>query len=538
MRVFVLRERSSSPFILFPRVVGGTVLILLLLVSCATSYREAPASEAFDLDQAQRMFAAGYQDIGAVYITAVPLEDLAVAGLQRLQDIDGDLVVERESEAILVRFGGAAARRYGVPAAYDSDGWARLTAAVVADVRERSTPVAEASSERIYEAVFDGMTSKLDGVSRYSSREEAAENRASRDGFGGIGVAILVDEGKIRIESGMPEGPGGRAGLLPGDVIVAVDGQPLGPVDAHEAVAVLRGPVGTRIELLVERGNAERRTFRMVRGHIVPETVKAAQQGGILTIRVSGFNQDTTASLRDALVQPERQGGLRGMILDLRDNPGGLLDQAVSVSDLFLSRGRILSTRGRHPESFQVFDARLEAVDTKVPMIVLVNGDSASAAEIVAAALQDNGRAVVVGSSSYGKGTVQTVMRLPNEGELTLTWARFAAPSGYSIDKRGVLPNVCLTDESAPAQVIVDQLRQGRHLMDRALIRANVDPNDVTAVAWLRAHCPSQEADPPLDMEGAERLLDDSHLFALAASELSGAGRADRPSVAVRTAGD
>jgi len=178
--------------------------------------------------------------------------------------------------------------------------------------------------------------------------------------------------------------------------------------------------------------------------------------------------------------------------------------------------GRIVSTHGRHPDSHQYFDAEPDDVTENLPMVVLVNGNSASASEIVAAALQDLGRAVVIGSSSFGKGTVQTVLRLPNEGELTLTWARFHAPSGYGLSRRGVIPDICTSGTISRADEVLDMLRQGVLPIDQKLRQREIDPDDELGAETLRASCPPRQGETDVDIEVAQRLLDDPTLFALA----------------------
>ncbi len=207
---------------------------------------------------------------------------------------------------------------------------------------------------------------------------------------------------------------------------------------------------------------------------------------------------------------------MTGFVLEIRGNPGGLLDQAVAVSDLFIGAGRIVSTHGRHPDSHQYFDADADDLAKDRPVVVLVNGNSASASEIVAAALQDSGRAVVIGSGSFGKGTVQTVLRLPNEGELTLTWARFHAPSGYALNGRGVLPDICTTGDDLSAEDVLERLREGTVPFARTTQRRDIDPDDAAAIKAFRAMCPARQNDPQLDIEVARRLIEDPVLFARA----------------------
>ena len=214
-------------------------------------------------------------------------------------------------------------------------------------------------------------------------------------------------------------------------------------------------------------------------------------------------------------------------MLDLRGNPGGLLDQSVSVSDLFMPRGRIVSTHGRHPDSHQFFDADRDDLARGKPVVVLVNGSSASASEIVAAALQDSGRGVVIGSNSFGKGTVQTVLRLPNEGELTLTWARFHAPSGYALQRRGVLPDICTSGEAGSVEALLEKIRRGERLINRQLRTQNINLNDTESLDELRANCPVSEEETDLDLQVALALLEDAGLYAEVL-------RGDGPRTAVR----
>ena len=492
------------------------VSLAFLLISCARSDAVAPPQE-FDTARAQRMFSAGYQDVSAVFIREVPPSQLAIAGLGELSTIDPSIDVARGGDEVHLLVDGDIAARIDAPRDTDNEGWARVTSLVIWEGRARSETLRAAKTETIYETVFDGMISQLDTYSRYSGREEARENRAGRDGFGGIGVRIQVIAEGVKIVSVMEETPAQRSGMQDGDVVVTIDGVPAAGMSQREVVRRLRGPLDSRVALEVQRRDvSELVDISVVRAHIVPQTVSYRANGGSAYIKVSGFNQSTTRTLRQKLREVEGQrenGRLDGIILDLRDNPGGLLDQAVSVADLFVDDGRIVSTHGRHPDSHQYFDARSDEVLDTVPMVVLVNGNSASASEIVAAALQDSGRAVVVGSNSFGKGTVQTVLRLPNEGELTLTWARFHAPSGYALHHRGILPDVCTSNVDSREQALRD-LDSGSLLISSTLQQAAISAEDEAALAALRLNCPLREDDNAFDVEIAQRLLGDPDLFA------------------------
>lgn len=494
-------------------------LLLILLASCASGAGQQNGN-GYDETAARYMFATGYQDINAVYIQDIPIETLAFSGLQKLNDMDSAISVTREPDRFLLNQEGETISRYELPKNNRVDLWGKVTAQVVDDSRDASPKIAEAGREQLYETVFEGMIEPLDGYSRYSTPEEASENRANRDGFGGIGVRIqLIDKG-VEIVNVMDDSPAERAGLDDWDVIVDIDGVPVPDLSQEEVVSRLRGPLGTHVTLGIERPGEAEDTWRSLeveveRAHIVPQTVEYERLDDVAYFRISGFNHDTTETLKAKLEQAKDEMGnrLEGYILDLRSNPGGLLDQAVFVADLFLGQGRIVSTHGRHPDSHQYFEARDDAHFPEVPVLVLINGSSASAAEIVAAALQDSGRGIVVGSNSYGKGTVQTVLRLPNEGELTLTWATFHAPAGYSLDRRGVMPNVCTSRQEGDLQETLAQISGGRLISSPHLRQREIDRENELALAEFRSICPTSDSLDESDIEVAMKLLQDPGLL-------------------------
>jgi carboxyl-terminal processing protease len=257
---------------------------------------------------------------------------------------------------------------------------------------------------------------------------------------------------------------------------------------------------------------------------VILPTVKVSRDGGTVVLQVASFNQNTTQQVVEALGAVKREMGprLRGIVLDLRGNPGGLLDQAVSLSDVFIANGPIVSTVGRHPASRQFFEASGDSVVPQVPVVVLINGGSASSSEIVAAALQDVGRAVIVGSTSYGKGTVQTVLRLPNDGELTLTWAQLVAPSGYLLHDHGVVPNLCtsdLSDDDNSVQVAL-QRASGSAGPPTPPPRRRTGL-DEQAWSQLRHSCPARQGDHQIDIKVAKRLLADPLLYSRATEGLT-----------------
>lgn len=293
--------------------------------------------------------------------------------------------------------------------------------------------------------------------SRYAGAEEARDHRANRNGFGGIGIRYVRSDAGLVVRDVFDDAPSNGL-LFVDDVIMAVDGVELGALETAQVKKMLRGPIGSSLTLTVQRpGITEPVRVPIRRDLVVPRTVTLRTEKNTAIIRITSFNQRTAESVQKAVAQARAELGrnLNGLVLDLRGNPGGLLDQAVAVSDLFIDQGAIVSTHGRHPESRQFYNARHGDIAAGLPMVVLVDGHSASSAEIVSAALQDRGRAVVVGTTSYGKGTVQTVVRLPNDGEITLTWSRFHSPSGYALHGLGVMPSLCTTNGRPDSDVKV-----------------------------------------------------------------------------------
>ena len=376
---------------------------------------------------------------------------------------------------------------------------------------------------------------RLDRYSRYASAEQARENRASRSGFVGIGVRIRQDKGVTRIVTVFPETPAERAGLKSEDSVLKVDGVAITGMSLRQVVKRLRGPSGSQVRLTVARKtSAKDLSIDIVRAHVIATTVFLKVERGIAHIRLVRFNQRTARELAKAVTQARRSAGenFKGVILDLRDNPGGLLDQAVEVSDMFLTGGQIVSTKGRHPGSFQRYSAGAGDIADGKPLVVLINGRSASSSEIVAAALQDLNRAVLVGTNSFGKGTVQSVFRLPNEGELVLTWSRFHAPSGYTLQDLGVLPTICTVGAATSTDALVSEIRSGRHRTAVALSQWRRQRNPThDRLTRLREICPGSRAARAdrgdRDLRFARRLINDAGLYAqsLQLSQTSLAGR-------------
>ncbi|GAB4391875.1 MAG: S41 family peptidase [Kiloniellaceae bacterium] len=497
---------------------AGPLCLAFLMVACAS--QDSTVQVGYDAARAETLFSAGYRNVSDIYIEEVSVADLAIAGMNSLASIDPAIAVAVDGQRLEVSIDGTSMASYPLADPADPEAWGALTAAVISVSRYHSHDLDSTEPEKLYEAVFDGMLSQLDSFSRYAGRDAARENRASRDGFGGIGVRIRLIEEGVLVLSVMDDTPAATAGLRQDDVIVAIDGEEVEGLSQQDAVNRLRGRIGSEVNLSIEReAEAGALEVAVMRSHIVPQTVTYRREGNLGYLKMTGFNKRTTDSLRQKIRQAQNEIGddLRGFILDLRGNPGGLLEQAIAVSDVFVTSGRIVSTHGRHTDSHQYFQAKRGDLTENAPLVVLIDGGSASASEIVAAALQDSGRAVLVGSGSFGKGTVQTVLPLPNTGEFILTWARFHAPSGYALHRRGVLPDVCTTgDVSTPADVMT-RIHSGALPLAADLRRRDIDTNDDAAVEELRAYCPAREGeDTEIDLTVARQLLEEPGLYARA----------------------
>ncbi|GAA3859736.1 S41 family peptidase [Celeribacter arenosi] len=314
--------------------------------------------------------------------------------------------------------------------------------------RIRSNYVEDVDSEELIEAAIDGMLTSLDPHSSYLSPKDAAAMRVQTSGsFGGLGIEVTQEEGFVKVVAPMDGTPADIAGIEAGDFITQVDGEGVLGMTLDETVEMMRGPVGSEIVItIVREGIDEPFDVSIIRDTIKLTAVRSRVEGNAVVLRVTTFNDQTFPNLRDGLASSiEELGGIEnvdGVVVDLRNNPGGLLDQAIQVSDAFLDEGEIVSTRGRNPQDSDRVNAELGDLAEGMPIVVLINGGSASASEIVAGALQDHHRAIIVGTKSFGKGSVQTVMPLRSDGAMRLTTARYYTPSGRSIQALGISPDI------------------------------------------------------------------------------------------------
>ena len=314
--------------------------------------------------------------------------------------------------------------------------------------RIRAQYVEEVDESDLIEAAINGMLTSLDPHSSYLSPKDASDMRVQTRGeFGGLGIEVTQEEGFVKVVSPIDDTPADAAGVEAGDFITHVDGESLLGLNLDQAVELMRGPVGSEIIITVVReGTDEPFDISIIRDTIKLTAVRTRVEGSTVVARISTFNDQTYPNLESGLAKAvEEIGGMdkvTGFILDLRNNPGGLLNQSIKVSDAFLNAGEIVSTRGRDPADGDRYNATEGDLAEGKPVVVLINGGSASASEIVAGALQDHRRAIIVGTKSFGKGSVQTVMPLRGDGAMRLTTARYYTPSGRSIQALGVAPDI------------------------------------------------------------------------------------------------
>lgn len=488
---------------------------ILALAACA----QLPTGEnqEYSDNYGREVIGAGYKIISERYIDPISLHDLAVSGMAGLRTLDTDIEVIDINNGARLSYANRPLGTVNLPTSQSPKAWSAVTVRAIALARTASPAVAEADAEAIFKAVFDGIVEPLDGFTRYAGTRRANEHRALRDGFGGIGVSIRMEEDSALVLSVNETGPAADAKLQADDRVIEVYGEPVAGWTQRQLVEKLRGRIGTNLKFSVLRpGENELLDFTLTRAHIVPVTVTSRREDDVAIIRVVGFNRETARKVENAIKSQiaSAESPLQGFILDLRSNPGGLLDQAVELADAFLESGDIILTFGRHPRSLQRFVATVGDLSRGLPLVILVNGNSASASEVVTAALQDQARAIVIGTNSFGKGTVQTVLQLPNNGEITLTWSRLVAPSGYRLHQLGILPSVCTRTDG---QVIVaEQLLA--HLESESLTErftrwratGNQDNSDRQS---LREICPSDAASPDTDVAVAKNLLANPPLY-------------------------
>jgi carboxyl-terminal processing protease len=366
--------------------------------------------------------------------------------------------------------------------------------------RVRADYVREVGDVELIENAINGLLTSLDPHSGYLSEKSFRDMQVQTRGeFGGLGIEVTMENGLVKVVSPIDETPAARAGVKPGDFITHLNGEPVLGLTLNEAVEKMRGPVNSDIKLTIRREGRDAFDVTIRRAVIRIQSVRSRLEGNVGYIRITTFNEQTDVGVRRAVNSLKEQLGSmpKGFVLDLRNNPGGLLDQAINVSDAFLDKGEIVSTRGRRSDDAQRHNAKPGDLTDGNPIVVLINGGSASASEIVAGALQDHRRAVLLGTKSFGKGSVQTIIPLPGHGAMRLTTAHYYTPSGRSIQAKGIEPDIQVE------QATIERTAQGDRRREADLRGSLRNPNE-------QGGQPQQPQQPPQAAPTQDRPADES----------------------------
>ncbi len=513
------------------RLRGLPLLFLLLLAPVCVA---AQVPDAAGAGQVQTVATAGLdvpllaEVLGAAYAFMVPrtldpvtLPELAGWGLHGLAALDPALGATLDGGQVRLGVGARVLLARPAPAADDAASWGQLVADMVQAAAAASPAVRASDTTTVLRAILDEGFAHLDPYSRYVPPHRAQAERDRLSAAVGPGLQLARTPSGIVISAVSPGSPAALLDVRPGDRVLQVDGRDTAEADIATIAGWISGPEGSQVRLLLAGRGARPRSVTLVRAQLPPPAVLVARSGELLVLRIGTFTTDTaealSGALEDGLAARRRPGGV---VLDLRGNRGGLLRQAVTCVALLIDSGLVATTQGRDPQASHAWRVQGGDLAQGLPVVVLVDGRTASAAEVLAAALADGHRAVVVGSATLGKGLVQTITPLPDGGELFVTWSRILAPLGWPLQGLGVVPQLCTSLGEAAAQRQLHALAAGEQEMQAALVasrqaRAPLDPARVLA---LRAACPAMEGSDA-DLDAARFLV--AHPAAYAAALLA-----------------
>ncbi len=410
----------------------GALFVLLLIVPAHAQPVSVPAG--FDPQLVTDVYATALAFMAPRTLEPATVSQLTVWGLRGLTALDPELTTELRDGRLHLSTRERLLTTRPAPAENDVNGWAVAATELAMVAAGVATPVRRAGTQEVVQSFFDELFNHLDPYSRYVAPRDAGEDRERRTGQAGAGLRLIRRGSTIVVAEAVSDGPGALAGIRPGDVVVSVDGQPTRGKDAATVMSWIAGPEATLFTIRWQGRDGRVHTMELERALVPPETIFSQRVGEVLVILVTAFNRSTDSHFAHALEQglagPHPPAGI---VLDLRGNRGGLLRQAVTAADSLLPAGIVAITAGRDPEASRIWRSESGELAPDVPVVVMVDGRSASAAEILAAALADRGRGVVIGSSTLGKGLVQTIIPLPDGGELFVTWSRVLAPRGWPI---------------------------------------------------------------------------------------------------------
>ncbi|PKR54470.1 S41 family peptidase [Thalassospira marina] len=500
-------------------VIAPMGLALFFLSSCAP--RSPVTLTDSDDDATEAVISQAIGLLGNRYIDPLLPEQLTINAIEGLEAIDPEISVSLTPEDILARYGKNTVVTLPLPdddETADENGhihadiWAALVMDSLRTYRVYSPALRQASALEIQSRVIAGAIEGLDPYSRYENPNRAEISRDRREGYIGIGVDLIAGTGYPVVKKITENAPALKYGIHPGDQIISVDGTDLYNRSQLEVIDRLKGaPDSIAVLEINPTGSSLVRRLEVPRERIIARTVFPEIRNNVLIVEVRSFNNDTAAEIDQAIADAKiwSAGPLAGVILDLRGNRGGLLNQGVSVADAFLTSGPIGTTITRVPAAKHIFTSDDRDFTNGLPLVVLINGRTASSAELVAASLQDRGRAVLVGSTSFGKGSVQAINDLKNQGTITFTWSRLVAPSGYTFDRIGLHPAICTSEigDHSPQQLISHAMDDKNALAKTMQAWRTVDFKNESSRAALRRACPPSYGTDKYDVDVALEVI-------------------------------
>ncbi len=505
------------------------ILLIVIMVTAGLWSRPGAAAPAFDTATAASVWAAALSYIAPRSLQALTLPQMTVWGLNGLTALDPDLNATLQDNQLRLYGPEQLLIAVPAPAPADAEAWGLAAAQVAGAAYAASPALRQAGTQGVIESFFDELFNHFDPYSRYEPPIQAAQDQLMITGVAGTGFLLRRQDNALVIGDVAPDSPGAEAGIAAGTQVLAVDGKPVQPGELQPLNADLVGIPGSSITLRLRDPSdpSAANNVMLTRAFVPPPTVfveTANLPPHVLALKISGFNKGTSDQFSAALVAGlNAQPAPEALIIDLRGNRGGVLRQAVLVADTLLPAGKIVEAAGRDPDADQAFAAEGSDLTGGIKMIVLVDGQTASAAEILAAALADNRRAVVIGSATLGKGLVQTVTPLPDHGELFITWSRVLAPKGWPLQTLGVLPQLCTSLGEPAMNTQLAALAKGANLLAPALAaaRAARAPVSVQTILNIRNQCPAAIGGN-LDLTAATALLANPRAYQ--AALLSGGG--------------
>ena len=489
------------------------IFLLLTLLPFGAGAQPATTANTFDAATAGSVWGAALAYIQPRALQALTIPQMTIWGLNGLAALDPDMTTQLQGHEILLYGPNRMIIAVPAPPATDAQGWGQAAAKVAAAAYATSPALRQAGTQGLISSFFDELFNHFDPYSRYEPPLQAAREQLMVTGLAGTGVTFAAQGRAVTIGAVAADSPAENAGLTVGMMVLRVDGHPVHSSEVARLNGAMPGILGSGVTLRVAdpAGRDAAQDITLTRAYIPPQTVFAepSPAPGIAALKITSFNHGTGDQFSTLVASVVTANpALTGLVLDLRGNRGGVLRQAVLVADSLLSSGPIAEAAGRDPDADQAFHAEGSDLTGGLKLAVLVDGQTASASEILSAALADDHRAVVIGSETLGKGLVQTVTSLPDGGELFVTWSRVLAPDGWPLQTLGVMPQVCTSLGEPALNEQLAALSRGHNLMAEALAasRAIRAPASVTRIINVRDHCPAAIGSD-LDMSAAAFVL-------------------------------